>query len=176
MLRRCGWPAVVTFGLCISAMHVSKQASLAQNAASTSAPTADAVLNKYCLGCHSDQTKAGGLSLTGVDLAKIAQKPQLGEKLVTKLRAGMMPPVGMPRPDAKTYDQIASMIERELDRTAISQPNLTPPGVHRLNRSEYANAVLDLTGVTVDPAALLPVDDAVFGFDNNAGALSSSRR
>src|SRR5262249_24834636 len=104
----------------------------------------------------------------------IGQNPELGEKLVTKLRAGMMPPVGMPRPDAKTYDALAGSIERQLDRAAAARPNLTAPGVHRLNRAEYANAVLDLTGVSVDPAALLPVDDAVFGFDNNAGALTSS--
>lgn len=134
----------------------------------------NAVVNKYCLGCHNDKVKSGELSLAGLDLAKIGQHGELGEKLVTKLRAGMMPPVGMPRPDAKTYDMLAGSIERELDRAATAKPNLTPPGVHRLNRSEYANAVLDLTMVQVDPAALLPVDDAVFGFDNNAGALTSS--
>lgn len=133
-----------------------------------------AVLKKYCLGCHSDAAKAGGLSMAKLDLAKIAQNPELGEKLVTKLRAGMMPPVGLPRPDAKTYDTLAGSIERQLDRAAAAHPNLPAPGVHRLNRAEYANAVLDLTGVSVDPAALLPVDDAVFGFDNNAGALTSS--
>jgi hypothetical protein len=88
-------------------------------------------------------------------LEKIAQQPELGEKLVTKLRAGMMPPAGMPRPDAQTYDQIAGAIERELDRAARTRPNLTAPGAHRLNRAEYANAVLDLTGVTVDPATLV---------------------
>lgn len=132
------------------------------------------VITKYCIGCHNDKVKSGELSLVGVDLAKIGQHGELGEKLVTKLRAGMMPPVGMPRPDAKTYDTLAGAIERELDKVAAVKPNLTAPGVHRLNRAEYANAVLDLTGVTVDPASLLPVDDAVFGFDNNAGALTSS--
>jgi hypothetical protein len=137
-------------------------------------PTVDAVFDQYCVGCHNDKVNAGRLSLEGLNLEKIAQKPELGEKLVTKLRAGMMPPAGMPRPDAKTYDRMAGSIERELDRGATARPNLTAPGVHRLNRAEYANAVLDLTGVTVEPATLLPVDDAVFGFDNNAGALSSS--
>ncbi len=86
----------------------------------------------------------------------------------------MMPPVGLPRPDAKTYEMLASSIEHELDRVAAANPNLSAPGAHRLNRAEYANAVRDLTLVHVDPAALLPVDDAVFGFDNNAGALTSS--
>ena len=154
-------------------------------AKATSAPKAkapvdyaaqNAVLNKYCAGCHNDKTKDqfGGLSLTGMDLSKIGQHPDLGEKLVTKLRAGMMPPVGMPRPDAKGYDALASAIEIQLDRAAAANPNLMAPGVHRLNRAEYANSVQALTGVTVDPAALLPVDDAVFGFDNNAGALTSS--
>jgi hypothetical protein len=133
-----------------------------------------AVLNKYCQGCHNDKLKTGGFSLEGLDLATIGKHPDIGEKMVTKLRAGMMPPVGLPRPDAKTYDMLASSIEHQLDFAAVAQPNLTAPGVHRLNRSEYANAVLDLTRVDVDPAALLPVDDAVFGFDNNAGALTSS--
>jgi hypothetical protein len=134
----------------------------------------NAVINKYCLGCHNDKAKVGGLSLTGLDLATIGERPELGEKLVTKLRAGMMPPVNLPRPDTKTYNVVASSIEEELDRVAAAHPNLTPPGAHRLNRAEYANAVRDLTLVDVDPAALLPVDDAVFGFDNNAGALTSS--
>lgn len=132
------------------------------------------VVNKYCLGCHNDTAKSGGLSMVGLDLAKIAQNADMGEKIVTKLRAGMMPPVGLPRPDAKTYDLLAGSIEHQLDLAAAAHPNLTAPGVHRLNRSEYANAVRDLTMVDVDPAALLPVDDAVFGFDNNAGALTSS--
>jgi mono/diheme cytochrome c family protein len=144
--------------------------------ASVSSPFAQqkAVLNRYCQGCHNDKLKTGGFSLEGLDLATIGKHPDIGEKMVTKLRAGMMPPAGLPRPDAKTYDMLASSIEHQLDLAAAAQPNLTAPGVHRLNRSEYANAVRDLTLVDVDPAALLPVDDAVFGFDNNAGALTSS--
>jgi hypothetical protein len=159
--------------------QVSLPAPKASNAGRAKSAKADfaaqnAVINKYCLGCHNDTAKAGGLSMVGLDLAKIGQHTDLGEKLVTKLRAGMMPPVGLPRPDAKTYDTLSSAIERQLDLAAASNPNLLAPGVHRLNRSEYANAVRDLTLVSVDPAALLPVDDAVFGFDNNAGALTSS--
>ncbi len=133
-----------------------------------------AVIAKYCQGCHNPKLKSGGLSLADLDLAKIGEHPEIGEKIVTKLRAGMMPPAGLPRPDAKTYDMLASSIEHRLDLAAAANPNLTAPGVHRLNRSEYANAVRDLTLVEIDPAALLPVDDAVFGFDNNAGALTSS--
>lgn len=169
--------------LTISVLGVTLLGQTASKSSKSGAPKAapsaqaaanDAVLKKYCLGCHSDAAKAGGLSMSKLDLTKIGQNPELGEKIVTKLRAGMMPPVGMPRPDAKTYNTLAGSIERELDRAAAAHPNLTPPGVHRLNRAEYANAVLDLTGVSVDPASLLPVDDAVFGFDNNAGALTSS--
>lgn len=133
-----------------------------------------AVVAKYCQSCHNAKLKTGGLNLTDLDLAKIGEHPEIGEKIVTKLRAGMMPPAGLPRPDAKTYDMLASSIEHRLDLAAAANPNLTAPGVHRLNRSEYANAVRDLTSVEIDPAALLPVDDAVFGFDNNAGALTSS--
>jgi len=148
--------------------------AVAATAAGIDFTAASAVVNKYCVGCHSEKAKIGGLSLAGMDLAKIGQHPDVGEKLVTKLRAGMMPPVGMPRPDTQTYDALAGLLERQLDRAAAANPNLNAPGVHRLNRSEYANAVRDLTLVDVDPASLLPVDDAVFGFDNNAGALTSS--
>ncbi len=158
------------------ATATTAKATTAKGKASASADLAahNATMTRYCVGCHNDTAKAGSLSLAHVDLTKIGQNAELGEKLVTKLRAGMMPPVGMPRPDAKTFDSMAGAMERELDRVAAANPNLTPPGVHRLNRSEYANAVRDLTLVEVDPAALLPVDDAVFGFDNNAGALTSS--
>ncbi len=154
----------------------SEAPKAAVKTAATANPLAaqSAVLNKYCLACHNDTAKTGGLSLTGMDLSKIGQHAELGEKMVTKLRAGMMPPAGLPRPDAKTYDMLANSIEHQLDLAAAANPNLTAPGVHRLNRSEYANAVRDLTLVEIDPAALLPVDDAVFGFDNNAGALTSS--
>ncbi len=150
------------------------EAAKANPAAQTGFAAQEAVVKKYCVGCHNDTSKAGGLSLESLNISKLGQHPDLGEKLVTKLRAGMMPPVGLPRPDAKTYDSLASSIEQELDRAAAANPNLTPPGAHRLNRAEYANAVRDLTLVDIDPAALLPVDDAVFGFDNNAGALTSS--
>jgi mono/diheme cytochrome c family protein len=150
-----------------------KQAAL-KPAVATSFVQQKAVLNRYCQGCHNDKLKTGGFSVEGLDLATMGKHPDVGEKMVTKLRAGMMPPVGLPRPDAKTYDILASSIEHQLDLAAAAQPNLTAPGVHRLNRSEYANAVRDLTLVDVEPAALLPVDDAVFGFDNNAGALTSS--
>ncbi|MFM2126223.1 MAG: hypothetical protein RL328_2674 [Acidobacteriota bacterium] len=178
-------------GLAAAALFAVGTASWAQsnNTASTKAKAApakakaapatdfaahNATMKRYCVGCHNDTAKAGNLTLASVDLAKINQNAELGEKLITKLRAGMMPPIGLPRPDAKASDGMASAIERELNAAAAAHPNLTAPGVHRLNRAEYANAVLALTGVTVDPASLLPVDDAVFGFDNNAGALTSS--
>jgi hypothetical protein len=173
----CAALALLTLGTIASGQSNatrSKSPAKTTGAKTTILAAENATVKKYCAGCHNDTAKSGGLSLVSLDLAKIASQPELGEKLVTKLRAGMMPPVGMPRPDAKTYASLSGAIERQLDRAAATRPNLTAPGVHRLNRSEYANAVRDLTLVDVDPAALLPVDDAVFGFDNNAGALTSS--
>ena len=83
----------------------------------------NATMKRYCVGCHNDTAKAGNLTLASVDLAKINQNPELGEKLITKLRAGMMPPIGLPRPDAKAADGMASALERELNAAAAAHPN-----------------------------------------------------
>ena len=80
----------------------------------------NATMKRYCVGCHNDAAKAGNLTLASVDLAKINQNPELGEKLITKLRAGMMPPIGLPRPDAKASDGMASALERELNAAAAA--------------------------------------------------------
>src|SRR5215467_13483739 len=86
----------------------------------------------------------------------------------------MMPPPDVKRPDAATYDFLAKSLEKRLDLEALAHPTFTPPGPHRLNRREYANAIHDLLGFEVDPAGFLPVDDTSDGFDNIAGALNSS--
>ncbi len=132
------------------------------------------MVDKYCAGCHNDKVKSGGFSLNGLDLAQIGGHAETGEKIVRKLRAGMMPPSGIPRPDAATYASLAGSLERQLDLAASAKPYFAPPGVHRLNRREYANSIRDLLAVEVDPATLLPVDDSSYGFDNMAGTLGSS--
>jgi hypothetical protein len=133
------------------------------------------LLNRYCITCHNQRTKTAGLALDTLSLANVAADAPTWEKVVVKLRAGFMPPVGRPRPDAAAYDAFASWLEGELDRAATASPN---PGwnplFHRLNRAEYQNVVRDLLAVQVDVGSLLPADDASYGFDNMAGVLRMS--
>jgi mono/diheme cytochrome c family protein len=133
------------------------------------------LLNRYCITCHNQRTKTAGLALDALSLSNVGADASTWEKVVVKLRAGFMPPVGRPRPDAAAYDAFASWLERELDRAAAANPN---PGwnplFHRLNRAEYQNVVRDLLAVQVDVASLLPPDDASYGFDNMAGVLRMS--
>src|SRR5437016_9957972 len=105
-----------------------------------------ALVNQYCLTCHNDKAKTGGLSLQGVDIANPAAHPEIWEKVIRKLRAGAMPPLGMPRPDRPAYDSLAAWLESMLDRAAAA--NLRPGRklIHRLNRVEYGNTVHDLLG------------------------------
>ena len=137
-------------------------------------------LQRYCISCHNERLKTGSLALDGVDLQNIGAHSQIWEKVVTKLRTAAMPPVGRPRPDAATYDAVASWLEGELDRAAASNPNpgVRPP-LHRLNRTEYKNAARDLLALEDLPRemeidVLLPADDASYGFDNIADALGTS--
>ncbi len=133
-----------------------------------------AFTNQYCVGCHNDKLKSGGLSLASVNSRDIAEHTQTWEKVVRKLRARAMPPAGIPRPDEKTYDAIVTSLETSLDRAAAAKPN---PGrtdtFRRLNRTEYRNAIRDLLALDVDVSSLLPGDDSSHGFDNvTVGELS----
>ena len=126
-----------------------------------------ALVNRYCLGCHNDQALRGGLSLDGAALERMADHEALWERVLRKLRAGAMPPTGSPRPDSAAYGRLVGFLETALDSRAAAVPN---PGrtetFRRLNRTEYRNAVRDLLALDVDVATLLPSDDASFGFDN----------
>jgi cytochrome c551/c552 len=133
-----------------------------------------AVLDQYCVTCHNERTKTAGLMLDKMDPAHVSANTEAWEKVVRKLRAGMMPPQGLPRPDAATYEALASTLETELDRAAAAKPKLGTPEVHRLNRTEYANAIRDLLGLNIDPAAYLPADDSSYGFDNVVSGLQVS--
>jgi hypothetical protein len=126
-----------------------------------------AFLNQYCVSCHNDKARVGGLSLAG-------SNPQAWEKVVRKLRARSMPPAGLARPDEKTYDVVIASLETTLDRMAAAKPN---PGrtdtFRRLNRTEYKNVIRDLLALDVDVSSLLPSDDSSHGFDNvTVGELS----
>src|SRR5580700_6125671 len=131
-----------------------------------------AVLDKYCVTCHNQRLKTGGLTLDNVDLAKVPAQAEVWEKVVRKLRSGTMPPAGLPRPDAATYKSLAGWLESQIDQG--SEPYAGRPIMHRLNRSEYANAIRDLLALDIDAASLLPPDDSAFGFDNISDALGLS--
>ena len=143
-------------------------------------PTADqrALLDRYCVGCHNQRGKAAGqeparkLTLDDLDLARIPDRAEAWERVVRKMRAGMMPPAGSRRPEKAAYDGFITWLENELDRTTPTYA--PPPGLHRLNRTEYANVIRDLLDLDIDAAALLPSDDSTHGFDNMAGALGIS--
>jgi hypothetical protein len=133
-----------------------------------------AVLDQYCVTCHNQKLKTGGLMLDKLDLARIADNAETWENVVRKLRAGMMPPLGLPRPNPAAFEALTVTLESELDRAAAAKPHLPAPGVHRANRSEYANAIRDLLALEIDPAAFLPADDSSYGFDNVVSGLGVS--
>jgi mono/diheme cytochrome c family protein len=144
------------------------------NATAPAVATQRAVLNKYCVGCHNERLKTANLLLDKLDLGRLRDHAAEAEKVVRKLRAGMMPPGGAPRPDPATREALIGWMEQELDRDALASPELPPPGLHRLNRTEYTNAIRDLLGLQIDATTFLPSDDSTHGFDNMAGALGMS--
>ena len=130
--------------------------SLLADQAPRSAPPAPAgsaldaaLVQKYCVTCHNTRAKAGGLSLDGMSPSDAGAHAELWEKVVRKLRGGMMPPQGMPRPDEATLDGFSSALELALEAQAQRQPDPGFKGVHRLNRTEYGNAVRDLLSLEV---------------------------
>lgn len=139
------------------------------------APPQRVLLDRYCVGCHNQKLKTAGLTLDARDVARVGDDAEVWEKAVRKLRAGLMPPAGRPRPDKATYDGFTTWLEAELDRAAAADPNpgRTEP-FHRLNRTEYQNAIRDLLTLEVEVGSLLPTDDASYGFDNMAGVLRMS--
>jgi mono/diheme cytochrome c family protein len=143
--------------------------------ATSSAGTIDrSVVDKYCVTCHNQRLKTGGLALDSSELSNVAAHADVWEKVIRKVEAGMMPPAGVPRPDAATKKALVASLEGVLDRAAKTSPNPGRPLVHRLNRAEYANAIRDLLAVNLDVSSLLPPDDSSAGFDNNADVLGLS--
>jgi hypothetical protein len=138
----------------------------------TSGPQVRALLDQYCVGCHNQRLKTADLTLDKLDPSHVEADPEKWEKVVHKLRAGMMPPSGMPRPTAATREITLEWLENQLDTHVVAK--LPPPGLHRLNRTEYQNAIRDLIAVDIDPSKYLPSDDSTRGFDNVAAALSLS--
>jgi hypothetical protein len=137
---------------------------------------ARAFLDRYCIGCHNQRLRTAGLSLDSVDLTDVGAQPEVWERALAKVKAGMMPPPAGRKPDAGARAAFVAYLGRSLDAAAAAHPN---PGrtdaLHRLNRTEYRNAIRDLFDLEIDVAALLPPEDAhANGFANIAEALSVS--
>ncbi len=163
-------------GLFLAAAAISAGGPQTPPAISSTQPASAvaAVVNQYCIGCHNSRTKAGNFTLDTIAAANPGLHPEEWEKVIRKLRVRFMPPVGLPRPDEKTYDAVVASLEASLDGSAGTHPN---PGrtdtFRRLNRTEYQNAVRDLLALDVDVSSMLPSDEAGHGFDNvTVGNLS----
>jgi mono/diheme cytochrome c family protein len=173
--REGGRLALIVAALCAIApvaRDVQGRAASPQTSAATAPPRA--VFDKYCVTCHNQRLKTGGLALDVLDPAQVSEHAEVWEKVVRKIRTGAMPPVGRPRPDKALAESVASWLEAGLDRAALEHPNPGRSTLHRLNRVEYRNAIRDMLALEIDSAALLPADNAAYGFDNNADALSLS--
>jgi mono/diheme cytochrome c family protein len=143
---------------------------------STTLPVADqnAIFKQYCVTCHNDRAKAGGLTLASFDAAAAVEHAGVTEKVIRKLRAGMMPPAGARRPEGGTLADLATALESKIDQAATLSPNPGRRPFQRLNRAEYTAAVRDLLGLDVDVEAFLPPDTISDGFDNVAEAQGFS--
>jgi mono/diheme cytochrome c family protein len=175
MMMGCGSIALIAaISATLSANQSGRPASAQGGTTSATATTpARELVTTYCVTCHNQRVKTGNLALDNVDAEHVSNSADTWERVVVKLRSRAMPPPAARRPDNATYNRVATWLENELDRAAETHVN---PGrtadLHRLNRTEYANAVRDLLGVEIDPKAMLPPDEQAFGFDTNADALS----
>jgi hypothetical protein len=154
--------------------QAARVARAASEATAISPATSRALLDAYCVTCHSNRLKTANLSLEGLDLSKAGDHAELWEKVIRKLRAGVMPPPDMPRPPLPEYEGLRDFLESAIDAAATTRATPGSVVLHRLNRTEYANAVRDLLDLQIDPATLLPPDDSANGFDNIAGSLTIS--
>jgi mono/diheme cytochrome c family protein len=132
------------------------------------------LLNEYCITCHNAQARTGDLALDEMDLTQVPQDGPIWERVVRKVRGGLMPPASARRPEEAALNGLASYLETTLDQEASANPEPGRASLHRLNRAEYGNAIRDLLDLEVDVAELLPADDEAYGFDNIADVLRVS--
>jgi hypothetical protein len=177
LIAACVMTVVGSLGPGQAAIPHPQAPSNASSSTTTPRASADverALLDQYCVPCHNSRTKTANLSLEGLDLSTVGDHPELWEKVVRKLRAGVMPPPDVRRPSLADYETLRDWLEAEIDRKAGTHPNPGSVVLHRLNRAEYANAIRDLLDLEIDVASLLPPDDSARGFDNIAGSLTIS--
>ena len=132
------------------------------------------LINQYCVACHNDRLKSGGLTLTALNLDDVHQSAEVAEKVIRKLRGGLMPPAGAKRPDRQVAAEFVSWLENKID-TAPADSTPGRVALRRLNRREYGYAIRDLLGLNIDATAWLPDDNVKGNFDNDAAALWCSR-
>jgi hypothetical protein len=154
-------------------VQTTGQLPTARQAPASTGSQAD-LIRTYCVTCHNEKLKTAGLVLDKLDTGGLPSDPAIGEKVLKKLRTDAMPPAGQRRPDPATRTAFISRLVIALDRAAAGAPNPGRPAIHRLNRTEYVNAVHDLLALEIDGRALLPPDDTGYGFDNIADVLSLS--
>ncbi len=142
-------------------------------AAADAAPQ-QAMVDQYCIMCHSEQLKTAGVVLEGVHIDRVGENTATWERVLRKFGSGQMPPPGMPRPDDSESASFTAWLEKQLNANAAAHPNPGAPAIHRMNRLEYGNTIRDLLGLEVDVNTLLPGDDSGYGFDNIADVLSVS--
>jgi mono/diheme cytochrome c family protein len=168
--------ALAVFGwlAALSSVHTSARQPQTETPTKSAAPRA--MLDQYCVTCHNQKLRTAGLALDNLDVTRPGDHAEVWERVIAKLRAGSMPPAGRPRPDAAVYRASASWLETEIDRAWAAAPNPGRIGaVHRLNRTEYNNAIRDLLALDIDVRSLLPGDETADGsFDNFADSLSIS--
>jgi Protein of unknown function (DUF1592)/Protein of unknown function (DUF1588)/Protein of unknown function (DUF1585)/Protein of unknown function (DUF1587)/Protein of unknown function (DUF1595)/Planctomycete cytochrome C len=162
--------ALMNIGLLVVCFALVLTSTFGQQAASSQ----QELVNKYCVTCHNERAKTGGIVLEKIDVDHPAASAELWERVIRKLRAGLMPPSGAPRPDRAVLDKFRASLETAIDQAAASKPTPGATALHRLNRTEYANAVRDLIAVDVDMATILPADDSSEGLDNIADVLGTS--
>jgi len=133
------------------------------------------LFEQYCTKCHNFEDYSGGIDLEGIGSHNITEFPEVGEAVIKRLRAGLMPPRDEERPEYAVIQNMANILADTIDEHASMKPvHLPPPGLHRLNRTEYTNAIRDILALNIDATRFLPSDDSSHGFDNMAGTLTTS--
>ena len=158
----------------LSATGATESVRAQEDASAMSGEQLRAVLDTYCVTCHNERLRTAGLLLDQADTDHIPEGAEVWEKSIRKLRGGLMPPAGRPRPDRATLDRVISTLEGSIDRAAAAAPDPGRRTLHRLNRTEYGNVIRDLLALEIDVASVLPPDDSSYGFDNIAEVLNVS--